>query len=151
MATNRLEELATDADLYLVSVSDSALTSLLPAITAVNPKGLFVHTAGSVPMAVWEGLATRYGVLYPMQTFSKERDVDFHQVSFFIEAAGRKTHTCCGNSRQASAPMSTKRLPNNADTFTSELYLPAISPITCMPYAKNCSNATDFLFRPCCH
>lgn len=86
MATNRLEELATDADLYLVSVSDSALTSLLPAITAVNPKGLFVHTAGSVPIVVWEGLATRYGVLYPMQTFSKERDVDFHQVSFFIEA-----------------------------------------------------------------
>lgn len=85
-ATNRLEELSPEADLYLVSVSDTALTTLLPAVTSINPQALFVHTAGSVPMSIWEGLADRYGVLYPMQTFSKEREVDFHQVSFFIEA-----------------------------------------------------------------
>ena len=85
-ATNRLEELNPMADLYLVSVSDAALSTLLPTVAAVNPHALFVHTAGSVPMNVWEGLADRYGVLYPMQTFSKERKVDFHQVSFFIEA-----------------------------------------------------------------
>ena len=33
-------------------------------------------------MNVWQGLAERYGVLYPMQTFSKLRQVDFREVTF---------------------------------------------------------------------
>ena len=37
-------------------------------------------------MSVWEGHAERYGVFYPMQTFSKQREVDFQEVPFFIEA-----------------------------------------------------------------
>ena len=37
-------------------------------------------------MAVWQGVAPRHGVLYPMQTFSKAREVDFTSVSFFVEA-----------------------------------------------------------------
>ena len=55
-----------------------------------NPKALFVHTAGSMPMDVWKGEAVRYGVLYPMQTFSKSRAVDFSTVPFFIEGSGRE-------------------------------------------------------------
>jgi predicted short-subunit dehydrogenase-like oxidoreductase (DUF2520 family) len=51
-------------------------------------EALLVHTAGSMPMDVWKGHAYRYGVLYPMQTFSKERKVDFASVSFFVEANG---------------------------------------------------------------
>ena len=47
---------------------------------------LYIHTAGSIPMSVWEGHAERYGVFYPMQTFSKQREVDFQEVPFFIEA-----------------------------------------------------------------
>jgi len=41
-----------------------------------------------MPMKVWENDARRYGVLYPMQTFSKAREVDFASVSFFVEANG---------------------------------------------------------------
>ena len=37
-------------------------------------------------MNIWEGYAERYGVFYPMQTFSKQRAVDFREVPFFIEA-----------------------------------------------------------------
>jgi predicted short-subunit dehydrogenase-like oxidoreductase (DUF2520 family) len=37
-------------------------------------------------MNIWEGYAKNYGVLYPMQTFSKQREVDFREVSFFVEA-----------------------------------------------------------------
>ena len=39
-----------------------------------------------MPMSLWEGLASRYGVFYPMQTFSKEREADFSEISIFIEA-----------------------------------------------------------------
>ena len=37
-------------------------------------------------MSVWEGHAERYGVFYPMQTFSKQREVNFQEVPFFVEA-----------------------------------------------------------------
>lgn len=81
-----LESLAKDADIYIVSVKDSALCSLIPHLVRGREKALFVHTAGSIPMDVWKEHASRHGVLYPMQTFSKEREMDFATVSFFLEA-----------------------------------------------------------------
>ena len=84
--TTRLDEVLTDAKLYIVSLKDSALTELLPLIAAGKGNALLVHTAGSLPMSIWQGYTGRYGVFYPMQTFSKLREVDFRQVPFFIEA-----------------------------------------------------------------
>ena len=81
-----METLRPDADLYIVSVKDAVLQSLLSSVVKGREEALFVHTAGSMPMSVWEGIAIRYGVLYPMQTFSKQRPVDFGTVSFFVEA-----------------------------------------------------------------
>ena len=84
--TNLIEQITPDADLYLVMLKDAVLDDVLPQLVKRNPRALFVHTAGSVPMNIWEGLAERHGVLYPMQTFSKARAVDFEQVHFFVEA-----------------------------------------------------------------
>lgn len=83
-----LEAVCTDADVYLVMVKDAVLQELIPAVVKGREGALFVHTAGSVSMSVWENHARRYGVLYPMQTFSKAREVDFAFVSFFVEANG---------------------------------------------------------------
>ena len=84
--TTDLQEISKDAKLYIVSLKDAAFVELLPQITEDKQKSLLVHTAGSIPMSVWEGHAERYGVFYPMQTFSKQREVDFREVPFFIEA-----------------------------------------------------------------
>ena len=84
--TTSLDEVVSEADLYIVSVKDAVLQELLPSVVKGRDGALFVHTAGSMPMDVWKGIAARYGVLYPMQTFSKSREVDFHTVSFFVEA-----------------------------------------------------------------
>ena len=81
-----LYEVCTDADIYVVAVKDAVLQELIPALVKGREAALFVHTAGSMPMAVWQGVAPRHGVLYPMQTFSKAREVDFASVSFFVEA-----------------------------------------------------------------
>ncbi|KAA6332301.1 Glutamyl-tRNA reductase [termite gut metagenome] len=88
--TTRLEGLQAGASLYIVSLNDAAFAELLPEIVAGREKGLWVHTAGSIPMNVWEGYVKRYGVLYPMQTFSKQCEVNFQQIPFFIEASDRK-------------------------------------------------------------
>ena len=85
--TTELSEVSKDARLYIVSLKDDAFVTLLPEIVAGKEDALLVHTAGSIPMNIWEGKASRYGVLYPMQTFSKQREVDFNTVPFFIEAS----------------------------------------------------------------
>lgn len=84
--TTEIEYVDNDADIYIVSIKDSVLDLILPRLVRLNPKALFVHTAGSVSIDIWKGLTDRYGVLYPMQTFSKQRKVDFENVHFFIEA-----------------------------------------------------------------
>ena len=83
-----LEEVRTNANVYLVMVKDAVLQELIPAVVKGREGALFIHTAGSMPMSVWEDNARRYGVLYPMQTFSKARKVNFASVSFFVEANG---------------------------------------------------------------
>ena len=84
--TTDLQEISKDAKLYIVSLKDAALVDLLPQITEGKQNSLLVHTAGSIPMSIWEGYAERYGVFYPMQTFSKQREVNFQEVPFFVEA-----------------------------------------------------------------
>ena len=46
---------------------------------------MFLHTAGSMPLTVFSGYTQHGGVLYPMQTFSKERLVSFANIPVFIE------------------------------------------------------------------
>lgn len=84
--TVSVDGIRTDADLYIVALKDSVLPGLLPSLVKGRERAMFVHTAGSMPMDLWKGHAERYGVLYPMQTFSKRRAVDFSTVPFFVEA-----------------------------------------------------------------
>ena len=88
--TTNLQEISKEARLYIVSLKDAAFVELLPQISEGKGKALLVHTAGSVPMSIWEGNAERYGVFYPMQTFSKQREVNFEEVPFFVEANSKE-------------------------------------------------------------
>ena len=89
--TTDLSRISDKADIYIVSVKDSALEKVTDGLAMHgNPGALYVHTAGSMPMDVWKGKVSRYGVLYPMQTFSKQREMDFSTVSFFIEADSKE-------------------------------------------------------------
>lgn len=72
-----------DADLYIISVSDRAIHSVSEELKDVG--GLVVHTAGSVPMNVLS--QKRRGVLYPLQTISKKRQISASNVPFYIEAS----------------------------------------------------------------
>ena len=86
VAVTDLHEVAADADIYILSVKDGVLGEVVARLCDGSRRGLFVHTAGSIPMSVFEGRADRYGVFYPMQSFSKQRQVDFTDVSIFVEA-----------------------------------------------------------------
>ncbi len=84
--TTDLNEVVTDAQLYVVSLKDDAFLELLPRMVEGRGKGLWVHTAGSISMNVWQGQAERFGVFYPMQTFTKARLVDFREIPVFVES-----------------------------------------------------------------
>ena len=99
-----LAEICTDADVYIVAVKDAVLAELIPAVVKGREDALFVHTAGSMPMEIWKGHAVRHGVLYPMQTFSKARTVDFASVSFFVEANGAAELTVLKEMAEALSP-----------------------------------------------
>ena len=59
--TTSLEEICADADVYVVMVKDAVLQELVPNIVKGRKNAFFVHTAGSMPMNVWENHACRYG------------------------------------------------------------------------------------------
>ena len=97
-----LAELPTDADVYIISVKDSALQEVIARVSALSlqpssqhrtlkERAVFVHTAGSMSVSLFEGHCRHYGVFYPMQTFSKERLVNFQEIPLFIEASDAET------------------------------------------------------------
>lgn len=83
--TTALDEVADGGDTYIISVKDSALQAVAEKIAGGHPDRLVVHTAGSMPMEAIP--SQRRGVFYPMQTFSKRREVDFRSIPCFVEAS----------------------------------------------------------------
>lgn len=88
-AINNFREITLSADFYIFSVSDGALPEILPQIS--QNKGTWLHTAGSIPMNIFEPYVQHFGVIYPLQTFSKHREINLSQVPFFIEGCSDKT------------------------------------------------------------
>jgi len=79
-----IEDLYMDADIYIYALKDSALKTVLRKMEI--PNGVHVHTAGSIPMSDFEGFTSRYGVFYPLQSFSIQKTVDFSNIPICIEA-----------------------------------------------------------------
>jgi predicted short-subunit dehydrogenase-like oxidoreductase (DUF2520 family) len=79
--TNNFTDLAV-ADLYILAISDDAIAAVSSQLPFENR--LVVHTAGSVSLNFIDP-KNRRGVFYPLQTFSKNRAVDFSEIPICIE------------------------------------------------------------------
>lgn len=94
--TVSLQEVTAGGELYVLCVRDQVLADVaqrlyaslqrraVPGRTDTGARALFVHTAGSMPMDVLPML--RRGVFYPMQTFSRQREVSFRGMPVFVES-----------------------------------------------------------------
>ena len=89
--TVNIDEIKENADVYIMSVKDDAISEIAAKVCAKSTNAVFVHTAGSISMDVFSGKAQHYGVLYPMQTFSKSRKVNFKEIPCFLEASDDET------------------------------------------------------------
>ena len=71
------------ADIYIIAVSDDAISDLSKSIPFSNR--LIVHTSGTIGIHDLDKKHRR-GVFYPLQTFSKDVEIDFSHVPLCIEA-----------------------------------------------------------------
>ncbi len=78
-----LPSLLKNADIYIYALSDNALESVIQQVTISS--GIHAHTAGSININIFEKKFENYGVFYPLQTFTKEQEVDFSNVPIFVE------------------------------------------------------------------
>ncbi|MGE0021438.1 MAG: Rossmann-like and DUF2520 domain-containing protein [Draconibacterium sp.] len=86
--TTNTSELINSADVYFIAIKDSAFCEVLPKIDFGNK--LVVHCSGSVSLNELKNYSSNFGVFYPLQTFSKQRNVDFKKIPVFIEANNRE-------------------------------------------------------------
>lgn len=86
--TTDIASIINDADLYIFSVKDSVLDSIASQLPKND--GIWIHTAGSVPLDIFSKYAGSYGVIYPFQTFSKDRIIEWADIPVFVEACDKK-------------------------------------------------------------
>ena len=79
-----------EADVYLIAVKDEAIEEV--ASNLFEKKGLVLHTSGSISI---DALKTnpRRGVLYPVQTFSKDRKLDWKNIPLALETSAKEDMT----------------------------------------------------------
>lgn len=78
-----------DADLYVISITDDAISEVSSQLPFQNQ--LVVHTSGTSSIAILNS-KNRRGVFYPLQTFSKNKTVDFSVIPICLEAENERDY-----------------------------------------------------------
>lgn len=91
-----INDVDVNADIYICSVKDSVQRQVWLALkkhfndsNVTLAEKIVVHTAGALAMDGEDGLSSVFpncGVVYPVQSFSKQRSVDLSHTPFLIEA-----------------------------------------------------------------
>ena len=77
-------------DIAIVAVPDSRLKKVLSGLTC-SPATIVAHTAGSIGLDIYPEEIIKKGVIYPLQTFSYKREINFSELPVFIEASDSET------------------------------------------------------------
>lgn len=76
---------------FILAISDDALEEIVQEIILPDD-AILLHTSGSQPLMILGYAATQnLGVFYPLQTFSKDKKVEFNDIPVFIESANATT------------------------------------------------------------
>lgn len=80
-------DITYNTDLIVLAIKDNAIRNFLTTLQKKDT--LIVHVAGSVPISVFEDNFSKYGVFYPLQSFTKDEVTDFNNIPIFLEASGQ--------------------------------------------------------------
>ncbi len=81
---HNLAGLSPDAEITIIAVSDGVIGEVASRLPEM--RGIVVHTSGATAMDVLKETGRRAGVIWPMQSLSKEEAVDYSEMPLFIEA-----------------------------------------------------------------
>lgn len=125
---NDIELLDCHANVFLFCLKDDALAPLLTKTQFTDQ--LLLHTAGSLDLEVFQNKSKNYGVFYPLQTFSKERNINFHEIPICVEA---NNSSALNNLKDLASKLSDKVYAMNSEQ-RKYLHLAAV-------FAANYTNA----------
>lgn len=80
-----LQHISNETDVFVIAVKDDVIGVIAEQL-AKHDK-LMLHTSGATDLYALLAFTDKAGVMYPLQTFSKVREVDFRQVPLCIEGA----------------------------------------------------------------
>jgi predicted short-subunit dehydrogenase-like oxidoreductase (DUF2520 family) len=84
--TTDWSQVLPDADWILIAVRDDAIAEVAEALSRYVPEVLATHTSGATPGVVLKPHFKRYGVFYPLQSFSRERSPVWSKIPFCVDA-----------------------------------------------------------------
>lgn len=88
VAINQFSEIFPHTGLYLLAVRDDVIAETARRLLEAGvSEGLFAHTSGATPASILQPYAKRFGIFYPLQTFSPQRMPDFSEIPVCIQAS----------------------------------------------------------------
>jgi predicted short-subunit dehydrogenase-like oxidoreductase (DUF2520 family) len=79
----------SDSDFTILAIDDSYIEKTLGKINCADT--IVLHTSGSTGMDIFNNRAQRFGVFYPVQSFTKNKKINFSNVPVCIEASDKVT------------------------------------------------------------
>jgi predicted short-subunit dehydrogenase-like oxidoreductase (DUF2520 family) len=74
-------------DIIIIAVADSSIVEVCKEMITAE-ESVVVHTSGAIDLQPFEYLGVeRFGVLYPLQTFTKGKKLEYRRVPFLVEAS----------------------------------------------------------------
>lgn len=76
-------------DAIIISVKDDAIADVVSQLP--DNGAILIHTSGGIPANLLARKSSRYGIIYPLQTFTRGRELLFSEIPLFIEAGDNDT------------------------------------------------------------
>ena len=119
-SANYMTLLNPTAELYVLAVPDDAIATLVADLRL--PDALVVHTAASVSKDILKGVSPSYGVLYPLQSLRKERNL-IPEIPLYIDAGSDSSFK---KLRELAGSISGFPAVDASDTERVKLHLAAV-------------------------
>ncbi|NNU34628.1 DUF2520 domain-containing protein [Mucilaginibacter sp. S1162] len=85
---DNLSQIDPETDIFIIAVKDDVIGLIAEQLAPYQK--LMVHTSGATDLYALLAFSDNVGVFYPLQTFSKAKEVNFRTVPLCIEAADQE-------------------------------------------------------------
>jgi predicted short-subunit dehydrogenase-like oxidoreductase (DUF2520 family) len=85
--SDQWSDIPASTNWILLAVRDDAIGPVARAVAQYAPNALITHTSGATPGAILAPYFTRYGVFYPLQTFSADSKPAWTKIPFCVDAS----------------------------------------------------------------